>query len=80
MPTYRWSPGFSKDGSVYRREGQGEWSQVDRSGEWKGVQDRSRTQDLNRQHQARSTGSQRYQSHRAMTPRAMPRGGGMRRR
>ncbi len=70
----------AKDGSVYKREGQGDWSQVDGSGQWKNVQDRTRTQDLNRQYQARSTGNQRYGSYRATSPRPMPRGGGGRRR
>jgi hypothetical protein len=59
-----------KDGSVYKREGTGDWSQVDRSGQWGGVQDRSRTQDLNRQYQGRSSGAQRYSGQR------MSRGGG----
>ena len=36
----------TKDGSVYKRDGAGDWSQVDRSGQWGGVQDRSRTQRL----------------------------------
>jgi len=67
----------AKDGNVYKRNGQGDWSQVDRSGSWSGVQDRARTQDLNRQYQARSTGSQRYGSYRATMPRG---GGGGRRR
>jgi hypothetical protein len=61
-----------KDGSVYKREGRGEWSQVDRSGRWQGVQDGARTRDLDRQYQARSAGGQRYQGYRS----SMPRGGG----
>lgn len=64
-----------KDGSVYKREGAGDWSQVDRSGQWGGVQDRSRTQDLNRQYQGRSAGAQRYSGQRM----ARPSGGGRRR-
>ena len=63
-----------KDGSVYKREGTGDWSQVDRSGQWKGVQDSSRTRDLNRQYQGRSSGTQRYSGQH------MSRGGGGRRR
>lgn len=66
-----------KDGNVYKRNGQGDWSQVDRSGQWSGVQDRSRTQQLDRQYGARATGSQRYGSYRATMPRG---GGGGRRR
>jgi hypothetical protein len=68
-----------KDGSVYKRSDQGDWSQVDRSGQWKGVQDRARSQELNRQFQARNSGAQRYQSYRSTTPRASPRGGGRQR-
>ena len=60
-----------KDGNIYQRNGQGDWSQVGGSGS---VQDRSRTQSLDRQYQARSTGSQRYQGYRSSTPR----GGGYR--
>jgi hypothetical protein len=63
-----------KDGSVYKRNDKGDWTQVQRSGQWEGVDDRARTQDLNRQAHARSSGSQRYQGYRQSTPR-MPRGG-----
>jgi len=61
----------AKDGSVYKRGDQG-WSQVDRSGDWNRVQDRSRAQNLDRQYRARSSGAQRYQGYRG----SMPRGGG----
>ena len=64
----------TKDGSVYKRDGAGDWSQVDRSGQWQGVQDQARTRDLNRQYQGRSSGAQRYSGQR------MSRGGGGRRR
>jgi len=72
-----------KDGNVYQRNGQGDWSEVDRSGQWQGVQDQSRTRDLDRQYQARDYGQQRYQGHQRSTPRASAggfRGGGGRRR
>jgi hypothetical protein len=71
-----------KEGSVYKRNGQGDWSQVERSGQWQGVQDQARTRDLDRQYQARSYGQQRYQGHRASVPRGGRggfRGGGRRR-
>lgn len=71
-----------KDGSVYKRNDQGDWSQVDRSGQWQGVQDSSRTMDLDRQRQARSYGQQRYSGYQRSTPRVSRggfRGGGRRR-
>ncbi len=71
-----------KDGNVYKRQGQGDWSQLERSGQWQGVQDQSRTSDLNRQHQARQYGQQRYQGYRSSMPRGGMggrRGGGRRR-
>ena len=71
-----------KDGNVYKREGQGGWSQYDRSGQWQGVQDRARTNDLNRQYQGRQYGQQRYQGYRSSMPRGGRggfRGGGRRR-
>jgi hypothetical protein len=70
-----------KNGEVYKRGGQGDWSQVDRSGQWQGVQDSSRASSLDRQYQARSYGSQRYQGYRMSTPRGGGgfRGGGRRR-
>ena len=64
-----------KDGQVYKRNQQGNWSEVDRSGQWKGVKDPVRTQDLSRQYQGRSYGQQRYQGYRS----SMSRGGGYRR-
>jgi hypothetical protein len=65
-----------KDGSVYKRNDQGDWSQVDRSGQWQGVSETARRSDLDRQYQARSSGQQRYQGYRQSTPRAPRRGGG----
>lgn len=64
----------AKDGNVYKRDGAGDWSQVDRGGQWQGVQDSARTRDLNRQYQGRSSGAQRYSGQH------MSRGGGGRRR
>ncbi|MGB6853778.1 MAG: autotransporter [Thermoanaerobaculia bacterium] len=71
-----------KDGSVYKRNDQGDWSQVDHSGQWQSVQNQARTGDLDRQHQARNYGQQRYQGYRMSAPRASAggfRGGGRRR-
>jgi hypothetical protein len=71
-----------KDGNVYKRNDQGDWSQVDRSGQWQSVQNQARSTDLDRQHQARDYGQQRYQSYRSTMPRASAggfRGGGRRR-
>lgn len=59
-----------KDGSVYRHDGQSKWSQVERSGQWSEVRDPARTRQLDRHQRARSTGQQRYRSHRSATPRA----------
>jgi hypothetical protein len=70
-----------KDGNVYQRNGQGDWSQVDHSGQRQSVQNQARTQHLDRQYQARSYGQQRYQGYRRSTPRVSGgfRGGGRRR-
>jgi hypothetical protein len=71
-----------KDGEVYKRNGQGDWSQVGQAGQWEGVQNRTRTGDLDRQYRARDYGQQRYQGYRQSTPRmsgGMRRGGGRRR-
>ena len=71
-----------KDGDVYKRNGQGDWSQVERSGQGKSVQDQARSRDLDRQYQGRNYGQQRYQSYQRSTPRASRggfRGGGRRR-
>jgi hypothetical protein len=69
-----------RDGSVYRRSGQGDWQQVDRSGSWSSVKDRSRTRDLDRQRGARQSGSQRWSNSqrgsRSIQRGSMPRGGG----
>lgn len=64
-----------KDGNVYRHDGSGGWSQIDRTGEWKGVQDAARTRDLDRQYQGRSAGAKRYSGQR---PKARPAGTGQR--
>lgn len=71
-----------KDGEVYKRNDQGDWSQVGQAGQFEGVQNQTRTRDLDRQYQARSYGDQRYQGYRSSTPRASARGvrGGGRRR
>jgi hypothetical protein len=69
-----------KDGSVYKRNGQGDWSQVERSGQWQGVQDQARSRDLDRQYQARNYGQQRYQGYQRSTPRASGRARGRGRR
>jgi hypothetical protein len=60
----------SKDGNIYKRDGAGDWSQVERSGDWNRVPDPGRVQDLNRQYQGRTSGSHRYSGQR------MSRGGG----
>jgi hypothetical protein len=57
-----------KDGSVYKRNDQGGWDQVERDGSWSGVQDRDRTGTLDQQQRARQDGAQRtggYDSSRA---------------
>ena len=72
-----------KDGEVYKRNGQGDWSQVERSGQGARVQDQARSRDLDRQYQGRNYGQQRYQGYQRSTPRAGGggyRGGGGRRR
>jgi len=48
-----------KDGSVYKRNDQGGWDQVERDGNWSGVQDRERTGTLDQQQRARQDGAQR---------------------
>jgi hypothetical protein len=72
----------SRNGEVYRRDGQGDWNQVDR-GSSQRVTDSSRVHDLNRQSSARSTGAQRYSGNRYSSPGyggGRMRGGGGRRR
>jgi hypothetical protein len=76
------------DGSVYRRNDQGGWDQVERDGSWSGVQDRERTGTLDQHQRARQDGAQRtggYDSSRAggygqgyRAPRTGGYGGGMR--
>ena len=72
-----------RDGQVYKRNDRGDWSQTGQNKQWQNVQDRPRTQDLNRQYGARSSGEMRYQGYRRSTPRASMgggrRGGGRRR-
>ena len=53
-----------KNGEVYKRGDSG-WQQVDRSGDWATIQDRSRTQSLDRQQYSRQQSSQRYQGYRS---------------
>jgi hypothetical protein len=60
----------TKDGNVYKRDGAGDWSQVERSGQWNNVRDQGRVQDLNRQYSGRTAGAHRYSGQR------MSRGGG----
>ncbi len=77
-----------KDGSVYKRNDQGGWDQVERNGNWSGVQDRERTGTLDQQQRARQDGAQRtggYDSARSggygqgyRAPRPGGGGGGMR--
>ncbi|HXK10416.1 MAG TPA: autotransporter [Vicinamibacteria bacterium] len=85
-----------KDGSIYKRNGEGGWDQVQRDGSWQGVQDGQRAGTLDQQQRARSEGAQRtggYDSSRAggygqgyrsgggySGAAATPRGGGGRRR
>ena len=64
-----------KDGNVYKRDPNGNWSETGRSGQWGGVQDQARTRDLDRQSRARDHGQQRYQSFQRSAPRASARGG-----
>jgi len=76
----------SKDGSVYKRNGQGDWQQIggDRAGA--SVQNRDRVRSLEGQYKARSTGTQRYDAYSRSRGSAgsysrggMSRGGSMRR-
>jgi hypothetical protein len=77
-----------KDGSVYKRNDEGGWDQVERDGSWSGVQDRERTGTLDQHQRAREDGAQRtggYDSSRAggygqgyRAPRTGGYGGGMR--
>jgi hypothetical protein len=48
-----------KDGSVYKRNDEGGWDQVQRDGSWSGVQDRERTGTLDQHQRARQEGVQR---------------------
>jgi hypothetical protein len=48
-----------KDGSVYKRNDQGGWDQVQRDGSWSGVQDRERAGTLDTHERARQDGAQR---------------------
>ena len=64
-----------RDGNVYRPSGSS-WQRSSGGGKWSNVGDKSRTQNLNRQRQARTRGQTRVNNHRSSRSRS----GGARRR